>query len=340
MRWSFTNSVTRCWASKMPRPSTVCRSMLLLASAFAASTSFGGEQFPTRPISIVVPFPPGGLIDTTTRFIAQKMQERLGKPVVVDNRPGANGLIAIRFVKSAPADGYTLLAASNAFALGYATAQTPGYEFKDFSSIGGMNESPLILVASQASPAATLEQVLKRAKERPNASTFASGGVGTSSWMAGAMFASRSGAELLHVPYKGVSSAMPDVIAGRVDMMFDTGANSGPQIKDGRLRAYGISSLARAKVFPDIPTLAEQGVTNFKFSSYQGLLAPAGTPQEVVGTLSRALSFVVSSEAFQQRCMNEGSEPLALAGDAFMDKLRHDAAEAARLLAAAGIAKQ
>jgi tripartite-type tricarboxylate transporter receptor subunit TctC len=312
----------------------------VVALAVATTNAFAADPFPSKAIRIIVPFAAGGLIDTTTRLVAQKMSETLRQPVIVENLTGAGGLIGIRAVKSAPPDGYTLLSTSNSFALALATQRDAGYDFKDFVGIGGMNEAPLILVGSSAQPDTTLGQLLARAKANPETITFASGGVGTSSWMAGAMLMNQAGVRLIHVPYKGVVAAAPDVLSGRVNMMFETAASAGSNIRDGRVRAFGVSSATRINTFPDIPTLAEQGIKNFTFSAYQGLLAPAGTPPEIVRTLSQALRYATSSEEFHQRNRREGNEPMTLSGEAFLNRLRQDSETAAKLLADAGISKQ
>jgi tripartite-type tricarboxylate transporter receptor subunit TctC len=312
----------------------------MLALALGAASSIAADPYPSRPIRIIVPFAPGGLIDVTSRFVAQKMQESLGQPVVVENRTGADGLIGIRAAKAAPADGYTLLATSNAFALSLATKLDPGYEEKDFVGIGGMNEAALIMVAASSQPDTTLAQFLARAKAKPDSMSFASGGVGTSTWMAAAMLLSQVGVKMVHVPYKGVAAAAPDVQAGRVNMMFDNANTAGQRIKEGKLRAYGVASPKRLSDYPDIPTMAEQGLPHFNYSSYCGLIAPAGTPAEIVKTLSQALRAATSSEEFREFNRRLGSEPLTLPGDAFKERLKQDAANATRLVSEASIPKQ
>lgn len=316
------------------------RWLSMLALTVASASAFAADPFPTRPIRIVVPFAPGGLIDTTTRYVAHKMSETLGQPVIVENRTGGDGLIAIRYVKSAPADGYTLLSTSSAFAVQLAMKLEPGYAAKDFVGIGAMNEAPFIMVGASSQPDTTLAQFLARAKANPESMSYASGGVGTSSWMGSTMMASQAGVKMLHVPYKGTAAATPDVLSGRVSMMFDTVAAMGPHIKEGRLRVFGVSSLKRTSALPDVPTLAEQGITNYNFTAYLGLLAPAGTPDEVLKSLSQALRTVTQSEEFRERGRREGTEPMLLSGDALMERLRMDALTATKLVADMGIPKQ
>ena len=314
----------------------------LLCSAlwFASAAAVAADAFPARPIRIVVNQSAGALLDTTTRLVAQKMSDNLGQPVIVENRAGADGTLGIRYVRTTPADGYTLLATSNTFAQAPALKLDPGYELKDFVGVGGMIQAPLIMVGTTTQPDKTLAEFVARAKATPNGMSFASGGEGTSTWMAATLMLHQVGVKILHVPYKGTGAAMPDVLAGRVNMMFDGGSSAGAHIKEGKLRAFGVSSATRMTAFPDIPTLAEQGIANFDYAVYLGLLVPVGTPKEVVQRLGEALRSATSSDELRQRFRSDGSEAMTLSPEEFNERLRLDSLRTVKLVSDLGIAKQ
>ncbi|HSW18992.1 MAG TPA: tripartite tricarboxylate transporter substrate binding protein [Ramlibacter sp.] len=313
-----------------------CATLLLANAGFAMAQ----DRFPNRPIRIIVNSAPGALLDVTTRAVAQQMSENLGQPIIVDNRPGADGQIGIRAVKAAPRDGYTLLASSNTVAQLPALKLEPGYELKDFVGIGMMNEAPLLMVSAPSLPHRNLAELIASAKATPNKLSFASGGVGTTTHMAPAILMHQAGFKVTHVPYKGISSAMSDVMAGRVDFAFDGGNSSGPHIKDGRLRALGVTSAKRSPAFPDIPTLAEQGLPGYSYSVYLGLLAPAGTPTEIVQRLGQSLQAALASEPVRDRFRRDGAEPGAMTPEAFTTFLRQDLQRAIKVTADLGFVKE
>ncbi|MES2999527.1 MAG: tripartite tricarboxylate transporter substrate binding protein [Pseudomonadota bacterium] len=321
---------------KMTTWPAICGALFMLgAQAMAA------DAFPSKPIRIVVNQAPGALLDTTTRLVAQKMAETLGQPVIVENRTGADGLLGIRYVKGAAADGYTILACSSTLAQAPALKLDPGYDLaRDFTGVGPMNQAPLIMVGAPAQADKSLAEFIAHAKAKPEAMSFASGGVGTSTWMSAALFLHQAGIKLLHIPYKGSGAAMPDVIAGRVNIMFDAGSSAIPHVREGRLRAFGVSSTSRVGAFPEIPTLAEQGVPGYAYSVYLGLVAPAGTPKDVLLKLSTALRAATSSEAVRERFLQQGSEPFTLSPDEFTAFMKKDAQRVEKLVSDLGIAKQ
>jgi tripartite-type tricarboxylate transporter receptor subunit TctC len=275
----------------------------------------------------------------TTRAVAQQMSENLGQPIIVD-RPGADGQIGIRAAKAAARDGYTLLASSNTVAQLPALKNEPGYELKDFTGIGVMNEAPLLMVSAPSLPYRSLAELLAAAKAAPNKLSFASGGFGTTTHMAAAILTHQAGFKVVHVPYKGISSAMSDIMAGRVAFAFDGGNSSGPQIKEGRLRVLGVTSAKRSPAFPDVPTLAEQGLPGYSYSVYLGLLAPAGTPKEVVQRLGQALNAALASEPVRERFRRDGADPGTLNPEAFNDFLRQDLQRTVKVVGDLGLAKE
>lgn len=313
-----------------------CAAICLLASLQVQAA----DPFPTRPVRIIIPFAPGGLIDVNTRWVAERMAAQLGQPVIVENRAGGEGLIGFRAVKTAPPDGYTLLATSSLFSQSLALKQDPGYEAKDFVAVGGLSDAPFLMVGPTSQPDTTLAQLLARARANPDTVTFGSGGVGTATWLSATLLAHSAGVKLSHIPYKGSAAARPDLLAGRLNLMFDTPGSLAPHIKAGQLRVFGVSTSARLSTYPDVPTLAEQGVANYSYAVYQGVLAPAGTPKDVVNRLDEALRAVVASEAYRERCRSDGCEPTPLTAEQFAERVRQDTQRVAKLASDLGLPKQ
>lgn len=315
--------------------------VLLVGSATLAAPLAQAADYPTRPIKFVVNSAAGALLDVTVRAFAQPMGEILGQPVVVDNRTGADGLIGIRYVKSQPADGYTVLLSANTVAQAPAFKNDAGYDLdKDFSAVGMLIRAPFLMVGPPNQPARTLAEFVAQAKANPDKMSMASAGLGTSTHMAAALFMHQAGIKLLHVPYKGNAAAMPDVIGGRVNAIFDGGNSSGPAVKDGRLRAYGITSPQRSPAFPDIPTLAEQGYPNYSFYVYFTMLAPAGTPKEVVAKLNQALRQALASETVRSRLRQDGADGWQLTPEQTADYLRRDLQQTVRVVNDLGLPKE
>lgn len=299
------------------------------------------DGFPSRPIRIVVHSAAGALLDVTTRVVAQKMAEDLGQPLVIENRTGADGMVGIRHAKGAPADGYTLLAASNTVAQLPAFRKHPGYDLgRDFTGIGMMSRAPLLLVGTPNQPDRSMAELLASARNRPGQLLMAHAGKGTSTHMAAALFLHQTKAKFLDVPYKGNAAAIPDVVGGRVNALFDGGNSSGPLIKEGKLRAFGITSASRSAAFPEIPTLAEQGLPQYRFHVYLGLLAPAGVPTDTVRRLSKALQAALASDAVKERLRNDGAEAADMGPEEFTRFLKEDAAHMQRVATDLGYEKE
>lgn len=282
--------------------------ILPLAMASAAP-ALAADAYPSRPVRIVVNTGPGGLVDFTTRLVAQEMSVRLKQQVIVENRAGGDGMIGINVVKAAQADGYTLLASAGTMTYQQVLKKDAGYDVtKDFTGIGFLGKSPLLLVVAPDSPNKSAADFIRNAKANPNKLTYASAGVGTGTHIGAALYLQRAGLQLLHVPYKGNGPAMPDVMSGRVSMIFEAYGSGKGYLAGGKLRALGVSSATRVSTAPDIPTLAEQGVPGYSFYTWMGLVAPAGTPKEVVQKLSEALHAVYSNKALKERFKAEGIE--------------------------------
>ena len=314
----------------------------LLALSMAVGVSAAAaDAYPSRPIRIVVNTAPGGLTDITTRLVAQKMSERLGKPVIIDNKAGADGLLGIRYVKTQPADGYTLLGAAGTVAIQPEVKLDPGYDLvKDFTGVGPMVRSPLLLVEGTSQPDKTIADFVARAKAAPDKLTYASAGVGTTTHLGAAQFLQQAGVKAMHVPYKGNGAAMTDVIAGRVTMIFEAYGSGASKVKGGQLKALGVSSSNRLPGLPDVPTIAEQGVPGYSYYLWLGLLAPAGTPKDVLAKLSDALHFALNSRELSDRMREDGAEPMIMSPDEYNDFLKRDVTQMNKLVSSLGIQRQ
>lgn len=315
----------------------------LAACAFAACgiPPALADTYPSRPIRIIVHSSAGALLDVTTRVVAQEMSKDLGQPIIIENRPGGDGMLGIRAVKGAPADGYTLLAAANTVAQLPAFKKAPGYDLdRDFTGIGMMNRAPFLFVGAPGQESKTLAELIANAKAHPGNLIMAHAGKGTSVHMAAALFFQQSGTKFLDVPYKGAAAALPDVVGGRANVMFDGANSSGPLIKDGKLRAFGITSATRSPVFPDIPTLAEQGLPQYSFYAYLGLLAPSGVPKDVVTRLAKALRTALDSETVKERFRADAAEPGRMSPEEFTQFLKEDAARTQKVATALGYSKE
>lgn len=302
----------------------VARSLALCGLALIASTaSWAQDAFPSKPIRIIVPFVPGGSIDVSVRWIAQRLTASLGQPVIIDNRAGGDGLIAMRAVKDAPADGYTLMAVSSLFSQAVALKNDPGYEAKDFVAVTGLSEAPLVVSGPSTNPEMTLAQVLARAKAQPETVSFGSGGVGTAAWLSATMMGHMAGVKLLHVPYKGLAAARPDLLGGRLTILFDTPAGPQQYIQEGRLRAYGVTSTTRLPQYPNVPTIAEL-LPGYSYTVYNGIVALAGTPKPIVDKLDQAIRALVASPGFEEQCRIDGLVTLPITSEQFAARIAQD----------------
>jgi tripartite-type tricarboxylate transporter receptor subunit TctC len=293
------------------KPSLSRRVALTCFGLAIAHAALAQDSFPAHPVRIIVNTAPGGLVDVLTRLVAQRMGETLKQNVLVENRAGGDGLIGIRAVKAAAPDGYTLLATANTAAYQMAVRQDPGYDLtKDFAAVGMLGRSPFVFVCNPGQPDHTLGDFMARARKAPGKLSYASAGVGTSTHFAAEIFLQHSGLKLLHVPYKGNGAAMPDVIAGRVNGIFEAFGSSGARILSGQLRPLGVTSTSRLAALPDVPTFAEQGVSDYSYYNWMTLAAPAGTPKEVVQKLSEALRAATGSKEIRERYVRDGLEVL------------------------------
>jgi tripartite-type tricarboxylate transporter receptor subunit TctC len=312
---------------------------LVVLALTGASQAQAADTFPVKPVNIIVAAAPGGLVDIMTRMVAQKMAEHLGEPVVVENRAGASTLVGIKAVKNAPADGYTLLGTSNSITSLPSLRLDPGFDLlKDFTGVGQMVRSPWFMLVGPSQPDKTMAEFVARAKARPEGMSFASGGVGTTPYLAAESFLQQTGLKLLHVPYKGNGAAVPDVMSGRVTMIFDGVGSAAGKVRAGQVRPLGVTSTQRLAAFPDIPTIAEQGVPNFSSYVTIVLFAPAGTPRNVVVRLSDAMQSAVKD--LRPRLEADGVEAKSLGPDEFNQSVKRELVEMTKLTADLGLKKQ
>src|SRR5216684_6164355 len=267
---------------------------VLAAFLSAAALAQSAADYPGRPIRIVVPLAAGGNVDIVARTLAEQIAKSLGQAVLVENRPGASSLVGTQFVARSAPDGYTVLAVANTFATVPLTVANPGYDpLKDFAGVTQTCLVPQVLVVNPSLPAQSVKELIALAKTQPGKFSYASSGNGSTGHMAAELFNRQAGVTMLHVPYKGNSQALIDVISGQVAMMFDQVSTSTPQIKAGKVRAIAVTSLARSPLLPEVPTVDESGVPGYEDITFNGMVAPAGTPRDILLRLNRAVAEAV-----------------------------------------------
>ncbi|MBV7485082.1 tripartite tricarboxylate transporter substrate binding protein [Bordetella sp. BOR01] len=280
---------------------------VLAAFALAANAAATAATWPDKPITLVVPYPPGGPTDIVARSVAQGLGEELGQTVIVDNRSGAGGNIGADMVAKSAPDGYTLLLATTAHAINMSLFKDLGYDTrKSFAPLSLLTKGPLVVVTRPDLPAKNVGELIALAKASPGKLTFASSGNGQSTHLAAELFNTMAGVRMVHVPYRGSAPAMTDVMGGQADIMFNTMLSSMPYVKDGKLRALAVTSAARSPAAPDIPTVAESGLPGYEATAWNGLMAPAGTPDAVVQALSAALRKVLGRPDLQKQFAQQG----------------------------------
>jgi tripartite-type tricarboxylate transporter receptor subunit TctC len=293
-------------ALRFPRP---FRAIAALAIALFASAFAHAQEYPARPIRVIVPFSPGGAVDGPMRLIAQGLGKRLGQSVVVENKPGAGATIGTEIVAKAPADGYTLLLASQTNAISATLyAKLPFEPIDDFTPIALIGREPGVVVVNPAVPATTLAQFISYAKGRPGKVDYASSGNGSGQHLFAALLASKTGMKLNHVPYRGSGQATTDLLAGVVSMAIPGTAGMVGHIKAGKLRALAVTGAHRSPLLPDVPTVMESGVPNYEAYVWMGLLAPKGTPPPIVERLNREVLAVLREDDVKRYMAGAGIE--------------------------------
>lgn len=300
---------------------------VLLAALGAAPAM--AETYPAKPVRIVVGFAPGGGTDIVARLLAQKLSESMGQPFVVENRAGATGMIGAKLVATSPPDGYTLLMGHvNSQAIAPALMDRPQYDpVKDFAAVAYVGYVPNVLVVNPQLPAKSVTELLSLAKSKTNGLSFASPGVGSTNHLAGEMLRKETGANLLHVPYKGSGPAIVDILAGQVDMNFDAMPSVAPFIKSGRLRALAVTTPERDSELPEVPTMAELGFKTFDITNWYGVVAPAGTPAAVTLVLHDAVERVLALPEVARKLAELSVRSQAMSSEQFAQFMRTEAAK-------------
>jgi tripartite-type tricarboxylate transporter receptor subunit TctC len=288
-------------------------SAALAAPVASAASSADAAAFPIRPIRLIVPFAPGGSVDIAGRLITDAWGRQLGQPVVADNRAGASGNIGMDQLAKAKPDGYTLAINNVALAVNPALfAKLPFDTARDFASVGTMGTSQHVLVVNNALPAKNVKELIALAKAQPGKLSFGSAGSGSTFHMAAELFKSESGADIMHVPYKGGGPALVDTMAGQVQMSFPVLSAALPQVQAGKLRALAVTGPRRSPLMPDVPTMAEAGLPNYVFETWFIVSAPAGTPKDVLARLNQTLNAALAQPELKARLIKEGFEPLTM----------------------------
>ncbi|MEG1770001.1 MAG: tripartite tricarboxylate transporter substrate binding protein [Comamonas sp.] len=313
-----------------------CAFLLALALPYAAA-----QDYPSKPVKLIVPFPPGGSVDLVARLIGKSLQDELKQPFLVENKPGASGNIGAGQVAKSPADGYTLLVGSaGVFAANqYLYANPPFDPLTAFVPIMRIVDQPNLLVVSGSSPIHSVRELIAAAKAQPGKLTFGSASVGSAQHFATEVFKQQTGVDLLHVPYKGGAPALTDLMGGQIDMLFDTSPTALPYAKSGKLRALAITSAQRSPLLPDVPTMKEAGLPNYEVVTWTGIAAPAGTPAAVVNRINAALKTALKGPLGQQLA-DAAPIPVGDSPEAFRAFLHKDAANYSRLVKSANISLQ
>ena len=316
------------------------KTLACLLAALALGTGLGqarAQDYPTRPVKIFIAFPVGGLLDTVSRIVGEKLSGLLGQQFIIEARPGAGGTIATSAVAKADPDGYTLMMINDNHALNPSVFKNIPYDsVKDFAPIGFVGYTPLILAANPAVPAKDVKTLVALAKEKPDGFTYGSVGVGSASHLAGEMLAAGAGVKLLHVPYRGGAPAMNDLIAGHVNTMFLSPVIGLPHLQAGKLKALALAAPKRLEVLPDVPTMAEAGFP-VDASYWFGLVAPAGTPPAVLAKLEKALADVLEMPDVRKRLTDMGAVVTPLKSKEFGDYIRSEITKWADVVNKAGV---
>lgn len=274
---------------------------------FNSSITHASENYPSKPIKLVVPYPPGGPTDIVARVVAQKMQEEMGQTWLIENKPGAGGNLGAEGVARSPADGYTLVVATTAHAINPSLFSNLNYSLtKDLMPVSQLTSGPLVIVTNPSLPVQDVQSLIALAKSKKGGLNFATSGNGQSTHLSAEMFSAMAGVKMNHIPYKGSAPALTDVMSGQADLMFDTMLSAMPFVKSGKLKAIAVTSAQRSPSAPEIPTVAETGLSGYEAIAWNGILAPAGTPPEAISKLSAALEKVLSNPEVKARFEAQG----------------------------------
>ena len=284
-------------------------SNVVIACSLLPASALAAENYPSKPVRIVVPYGPGGITDRLARLVGQRLSATWGQPVIIENRPGAGTNLGSELVANANADGHTLLWAGIANTVGPALyAKLPYDPIKDFAWVTNIAKVPVLLVSHPSFPARNAKELITLAKAKPGTLAFGTAGIATSGHLAGELFKTAAGVDMTHVPYKGSSQALIDNLSGQVPLYFGAMASPMPHVKSGRLRAIAVTTLKRSSALPDVPTLDEQGLKGFETATWYGVAAPAGTPKEIVKKLHAEIVRIIKLPEVRERLASEGAD--------------------------------
>ena len=315
------------------------KALKIFASLALVSVSCVAQaQYPNKPIKMVVPFPAGGTTDIMARAMAAELQKSFGQAVIVENKAGAGGNIGSDFVAKSAPDGYTLLMGTvGTHAINVSLYPKMPYDaVKDFVPVSLVAAVPNVLTAAPTFPINSVKDLIDAAKKDPNKITFASSGSGTSIHLSGELFKLLAGVQMTHVPYKGSSAALPDLMSGQVDVMFDNAPSVMPHIKGGKLKAIAVTSSKRSPALPNVPTIAEVGLPAFEASSWFGVLAPAGTPKDIVDKLSQAIVRSLQTTEIKERLASQGADAVGNTPEQFSAHIKSEIDKWAKVVKASG----
>ena len=311
--------------------------LLSAIAVFLFASSANGQAWPARPVKIVVPFAAGGPADIYARAIAEKLQGALGQPFVVEDRPGGGSIVGTDLVAKSPADGYTLLMMSNTHTVNESLIpDKPFVLLRDFVPVAPVNYSDLVMVVHPSVPVNSLRELVALAKSKPGQLNYASSGPGTPYHMAGELFKSMAGVDIVHVPYKGSSGARTDILGGQVQMMFDAIPTMAPNVQAGKLKAFGTSGKVRSTVLPDVPTVSEAGVPGYEAVIWLGIMAPAGTPKPIVDRLNAEIRKIVGSPELKGAWEKQGAVAMSMSPEDFGRFMREDIEKWSRVVKVSG----
>ena len=312
---------------------------LAVAVAMASALPAHAQAWPTKPVKYVVPFSPGGVSDGVARLIAQHLGERLGQPVVIENKPGVSGIVGTQAVARAPADGYTLMGGTiTTHAVNPFFTKNLGYEpVKDFAPVALVGMVSNVLVVPAGSRFNSVQQIVAELKAKPDSLTYGTAGAGTSQHLSGQLFQSITGTQMRQIIYKGGSQAMVDLVGGQIDMVFETVAAARPMMDGKRVKVLGVTSRAALRSLPGVLPLAESGVPNFEMQSWQGVFAPAGTPKPIMDRLSKEMAAIIALPDVQDKLRNLGVEPDGRTSDGFAAFQRAEISKWNQVIKDAGI---
>ena len=310
----------------------------VMATCVLVAPSAWAQAFPSKPVKLVVPFPPGGSLDNVGRLLAQKLSEAWGQQVVVENKPGAGGNIGADAVAKSPADGYTVvMGALSTHAVNPSLYKTMPYDaVKDFAPLSLVAITPNVLIVKTGAPIASVKDLVAYAKANPGKTNFGSGSNGSAGHLAGELFKLETGTDVMHIPYKGGAPALQALLAGDTQFMFDNLANAMAQVKGGTVRAIAVTTAQRSKLVPELPTMAEAGLPGFDISTWFGLMAPAGTPPDVVARWNAEIVKALNAPDVREKMLAQGAEPAPMTPAEFATFIARERDKYAKIVSASG----